>query len=260
MAWVFYSFLIISISNISIYITSASFYLMASSSSMICLSISSLAASCFCRLNSSTLERWILSYYFCILFFISFSWAYWERCWWWRYLFYYPMNLACFASSFLCRMMASAIFFFSPSLSLFYLKIFSLAAWLTWWSCCILAILEWAFYSLLTFNFVTSWALFLVSSIFFQVLNSSYLSRAILFASNCASLSILTFKKQLSEKFDDDFTYSFLSFAALKTDLGGCYMEAKDPCLLTPPLLLTAPRLAPLLLLISGSLTSLILN
>ena len=170
------------------------------------------------------------------------------------------MNLACFASSFLCRMMASAIFFFSFSLSRFYLMILSLAAWLIWCSCCIFAILVCAFYSLLIFNFVTSEALFLVSSIFFQVLNSSYLRRAILFASNCASLSILTFKKLVSEKLNDDFTYSFLSFAALKTDLAGCCMEAKDPYLLTPPLLLTAPRLAPLLLLISGSLTSLILN
>ena len=119
------------------------------------------------------------------------------------------------------------------------------------------------FYTLSSFLFlrvVISPVRFLVSSIFFQVLNSSYLRRAILFASNCASLSILTFKKLVSEKLNDDFTYSFLSFAALKTDLAGCCMEAKDPYLLTPPLLLTAPRLAPLLLLISGSLTSLILN
>ena len=106
----------------------------------------------------------------------------------------------CIRDSFLCRIMASAIFFFSFSLSRFYLMILSLAAWLIWCSCCIFAILVWAFYSLLIFNFVTSEALFLVSSIFFQVLNSSYLRRAILFASNCASLSILTFKKLVSEK------------------------------------------------------------
>ena len=54
-AWVFCSFLINSISSISIYITSASFCLMIFSSSIILRWTSSRAASCFCLRYSSTL-------------------------------------------------------------------------------------------------------------------------------------------------------------------------------------------------------------
>ena len=56
MAYVFWSFLINSISSISIYITSYSFCFIIISSSWILRAISSLAASIFCLRNSSTLS------------------------------------------------------------------------------------------------------------------------------------------------------------------------------------------------------------
>jgi hypothetical protein len=115
-----------SISSISIYITSASFYLIISSSSAIYLATSSLACSNFYLLYSSTLAFVICSYYFKILCLISFSYISW--CWYIIALFlcYALMNLLCLASSCLCIIIASYIFFLSFSLYAFIWRSWSL--------------------------------------------------------------------------------------------------------------------------------------
>ena len=101
------------------------------------------------------------------------------------------MNLVCFASSFLCILIAWDILFLSLSRSSFIFWILCLC------SCCLmcsaLACSAFCYYftKLFYFSLCTSFALFRVSSIFFHVLISSCRSKAIRFASNCASLSVL---------------------------------------------------------------------
>ena len=180
-----------SISSISICITSASFCLIASSSSAIYLYTSSLAASYLRLLNSSTFALCICSYllYFSILMLFSCSILicyYWPLC-----LFYWPMILAYLASSYLWSKIASWILAFSAFLSCLWKAIFylvSISLCLLTSSACIFSIATWAFFY---FNLWTSVALLLVSSIFFQVFISSCLRRAIRLASNYASRSQL---------------------------------------------------------------------
>jgi len=101
------------------------------------------------------------------------------------------MNLVYLASSCLCIIMASLILFFSFSLSSRIRRM--------WFRCSIYLIcssraaFSFACYRslLIYFNLETSLALLRVSSIFFHVFISSCFRRAIRFASNWASLSVL---------------------------------------------------------------------
>lgn len=78
-AYVFCNFLISSISNISICMTSCSLALIIASSSAMRLSYSYFASICFLLINSSFLRRAIRSCYFTNCFFASASYAAWLK-------------------------------------------------------------------------------------------------------------------------------------------------------------------------------------
>ena len=162
--------------------TSASFYLIASSSSAIYLATSSLAASCFLRLNSATLALYICSYYLCIsIFILAWCSAYALYCFA-LFLVCWPINFAYLASSFLCINIASAIFDFSFCLSSLILAIrFRCSIW-RYYSACRISNFYYSLSKFFCFNLWTSPARLLVSSIFFQVFISSYFNSAIRFA------------------------------------------------------------------------------
>ena len=118
-----------------------------------------------------------------------------SSCCYLRKLSYSAFNLACLASSCLLIRIDCWIFIFSMFRSLRNYSILFLFCWAIMASYCIFSIFAWTFSLFLCLSLKTSEALFLVSSIFFQVFTSSCFRRAIRFANSQASLSTL-FKEE----------------------------------------------------------------
>ena len=187
-----YSFLINSISNNSIYITSYSLSPLTLSSPSTFLSKFFFTSFYFLRMNSSFFNFANFCYSCTICFLIKFSYYILLNN---SYFFISFARLIIFAwraSSFFAKNIASWIFFRSPCRYLFIVKLF---AWQCFTTSC-LNFISWICWmldeitltlvsldSLLTFKVLTSFARFFVSSIFFQVLISSYFNKAILLAS-----------------------------------------------------------------------------